>query len=110
MLNNITAARRFNGFEVSSASPIISHLQYAYDTIIFCRAVVDEVCNVVTFLRCCEPALGLKVNFQTTCIIGIICTEELVSSFTACVDCRVESFPIKYLGLPILDSRLPRNV
>ncbi|KAL4185345.1 hypothetical protein AMTRI_Chr10g230240 [Amborella trichopoda] len=110
MLKNIIEAGRFEGFKVSTNGPAIPHLHNADDTLIFCEASMDEICNVATFLQCCEPALGMKVNFHRTSLVLVGCGEGHVSSFEARVGCKVERFPIKYLGIPILDSWLSRNV
>ncbi|KAL4198786.1 hypothetical protein AMTRI_Chr03g47750 [Amborella trichopoda] len=62
MLKNVERKERFSVFRVSPNSPIMSHLQYANDTLIFCDADIVQVKNLSFFIRCCEIALGLKVN------------------------------------------------
>ncbi|KAL4194839.1 hypothetical protein AMTRI_Chr05g70460 [Amborella trichopoda] len=109
MFKNIAEAGRFEGFKVSSNGLVITHLQYADDTLIFCGSYVVELSNVATFLRSCKPALGLKVNFHKNSLVGVGCHEALVNSFAAMVGCRVEGFLVTYLGIPISDSRLARN-
>ncbi|XP_011626699.1 uncharacterized protein LOC105421345 [Amborella trichopoda] len=68
----------FVGFQVGANGLSVSHLQYADDTLIFCQANADQVSNIARFLNYCEVAMGLKVNFNKTSLIGINCKEELV--------------------------------
>ncbi|KAL4195044.1 hypothetical protein AMTRI_Chr05g62580 [Amborella trichopoda] len=60
MLKRIEPRSKFNGFRVAIGGPIISHLQYVDDTLIFCDANVDQVQAISLFLRCCEVTMGLK--------------------------------------------------
>ncbi|XP_011627176.1 uncharacterized protein LOC105421442 [Amborella trichopoda] len=66
----------------------------------------DQLANIATFLSFCEVALGLKVNFDKSIVVGINCGETLLSEIAAKMGCKVESFPIMYLG-PISGGRLP---
>ncbi|KAL4187185.1 hypothetical protein AMTRI_Chr09g17650 [Amborella trichopoda] len=88
--------------------PTISHLQYADDILIFCEANEEQMQNLSTFLLCCQLALGLKVNFHKTSIVSISCSDSFLDSLASILSCRVEKFPLKYLGVSISDRKLTR--
>ncbi|KAL4183078.1 hypothetical protein AMTRI_Chr11g96370 [Amborella trichopoda] len=71
MLKRIEQRSRFNGFKVAVGGPIISHLQYIDDTLIFCDANADQAQAISLFLRCYEVTIGLKVNFSKTIVVGV---------------------------------------
>ncbi|XP_020523344.1 uncharacterized protein LOC18435054 [Amborella trichopoda] len=94
-------------FRLPNDGPCVSHLQYADDTLLFCGAQRTEVSNIVVFLKCCEKVLGFKVNFTKTSMVGLICTEEDVSLLAQEFGCKMDKFPITYLGVPLSVGRLP---
>ncbi|XP_011622891.1 uncharacterized protein LOC105420554 [Amborella trichopoda] len=72
-VQNVKAKWQFVGFLMPNNGLCISHLQYADDILLFCVAKCDQVENIATFLKCCEVALGLKVNFEKSTVMGINC-------------------------------------
>lgn len=54
---------RLHGIKVVTTGPLISHLLFADDSIIFPRAIVEECHMIVDCLNLYEEALGQKVNF-----------------------------------------------
>ncbi|XP_011624964.1 uncharacterized protein LOC105420967 [Amborella trichopoda] len=107
MLTNVARNGHFSGFQMLNGRPCIFYLQYADDTLIFCEAQSSQVTNIVTLLKCCEVALGLKVNFEKTSVVGLTCSDEEVWSTAQWLGCKVEKFPITYLGMLLSDGRLP---
>ncbi|KAL4204145.1 hypothetical protein AMTRI_Chr01g108280 [Amborella trichopoda] len=107
MIKNVEARSNFSGFKILNNDMSVLNLQYADDTLIFCGTEVAQMSNIAIFLNCCEAALGLKVNFSKTSIIGINCDELVLKDLAEVMNCRVESFLIIYLGLPISDRSLP---
>ncbi|KAL4195386.1 hypothetical protein AMTRI_Chr05g73140 [Amborella trichopoda] len=108
MFKNVVNAGLLTGFQVSSSWPTILHLQYADDILIFCDASEQELHNLSTFFLCCQLALGLKVNVHKTAIVGISCSNSLLDSLASILGCKVEKFPLKYLGVSISDRKLNR--
>ena len=51
------------GFRVAGSTPLVTHLQYADDTLIFCEANEDHIRNVKAILLSFEAVSGLKINF-----------------------------------------------
>ncbi|MCH79823.1 LINE-1 reverse transcriptase like [Trifolium medium] len=98
----------FKGFRVGSGGPIISHLQYADDTLCIGEASVDNLWTLKAILRGFELASGLKVNFLKSCLMGINAGEEVMETACTFLNCIKGSFPFKYLGLMV--GANPRRV
>ncbi|XP_028057321.1 uncharacterized protein LOC114261287 [Camellia sinensis] len=88
------AAIRNNGI-------IVTHLQFADDTILFCEAEWVEVVTIKPILRCFEILLGLKINYHKSVIANIGVDEMLLQSFSSRLNCAHQRLPFKYLGLPL---------
>lgn len=70
----IDAARDANliaGFFPTRGGPVITHLQYANDTLLFGAAEENEGRNIIAVSRCYEAISGLKVNVFKSSFIGI---------------------------------------
>ncbi|KAL4181976.1 hypothetical protein AMTRI_Chr12g273680 [Amborella trichopoda] len=107
LINNVATSGQFEGFQLLNNRPCVTNLQYADNTLLFCQARGDNVSNIVVFLKCCEVALRLKVNFQKTRVVGINCDDSTVQNLADILEAKVDDFPMTYLGLPISDGRLP---
>jgi hypothetical protein len=97
----------FRGFSVGSNPMVISHLQYADDTLCIGEASVENLWALKAILRGFELASGLKVNFWKSCLIGINVAPSFMVPACTFLNCRQGSIPFKYLGLPI--GANPRN-
>ena len=79
---------------------VISHLLYADDTLIFCKANKDQLKNLSWILMWFEALSGLKINLNKSEIIPIGSVdnaEELAKE----LGCKTGVFPTSYLGLPL---------
>lgn len=90
-----------SGISFGNNSPAISHLQFADDTIIFCKCELAEVVAIKGLLGIFEQLSGLKINFSKSQLCGIGVPEESVQSFANVLECGIVSLPFKYLGLPL---------
>ncbi|XP_071739247.1 uncharacterized mitochondrial protein AtMg01250-like [Rutidosis leptorrhynchoides] len=91
----------FKGVEVEDDKVIVSHLQYADDTIFFGEWNRENAINLRMLLKCFELASGLKVNMQKSCIYGIGVNQGDVVSLASYLGCQAGKLPFIYLGLPI---------
>ncbi|MCI10071.1 RNA-directed DNA polymerase (Reverse transcriptase), partial [Trifolium medium] len=80
---------------------VISHLQYADDTLCIDEASVDNLWTLKAILRGFESVSGLKVNFWKSGLIGVNVSPILMSMACTFLNCRPGSLPFKYLGLSI---------
>jgi hypothetical protein len=101
----ITAQRGFlSGFSVGSSSNEvinISHLLFADDTLVFCRASPDHLLYLRMLLLSFEGFSILKINLDKSVLVPV----GLVDNMDDIVDilgCGVSSLPLKYLGLPLV--------
>ncbi|RVW55331.1 Transposon TX1 uncharacterized 149 kDa protein [Vitis vinifera] len=78
----------------------VSHLLFADDTIIFCKAEREQVSNLSWILAWFEAASGLRINLAKSALIPVGQVEEL-EEMAAELGCRLGALPTVYLGLPL---------
>ncbi|XVE60676.1 hypothetical protein DITRI_Ditri05aG0147300 [Diplodiscus trichospermus] len=80
---------------------LVSHLQFADDTIIFCKLKKEQIHDVKRVLRYFQVALGLKINFQKSRFFGIGMDQQSVVEWANLINCKVDNLPTYYLGFLI---------
>lgn len=91
-----------NGLQVGGQSgPILTHLQFADDTLIFCQAYLDQIMLIRRLLRGFETMSDLRINYHKTVICGIGVDISLTESFAKILRCQFQCLPLKYLGMPL---------
>ena len=90
----------------SRGGPCISHLLFADDSFLFCRASVEECQHVNSLLNLYEAALGQKFNTDKTSLFfsnntGLETQESIKQALGAKTIPEYE----KYLGLPSIVGR-----
>jgi hypothetical protein len=91
----------FKGFNIGGDGPLISHLQYADDTLCIGEASVENLWSLKAILRGFERASGLKVNFWKSNIMGVNVVNEFMELASNFLNCIRGGIPFKYLGLPV---------
>ncbi|XP_050207305.1 uncharacterized protein LOC126656744 [Mercurialis annua] len=91
----------FSGYAFDPNSDTLSLLQFADDTLIYLPYDLSHLQNLTRILRCFELISGLKINFHKSSILGVNVLDNDLLLASQIVGCRVGSFPIKYLGLPL---------
>jgi len=81
---------------------------YADDVILFIRPTVQEATAVKEIMRIFGEASGLKTNLAKCSITPIYGGEEVMDELVSIFGCQVQEFPIKYLGLPLSTSKIPK--
>ncbi|XP_050217747.1 uncharacterized protein LOC126668601 [Mercurialis annua] len=97
------------GIRIDGYHESISLLQFADDTLMFLPYDLDKVRNLLRILRCFEIVSGLRINFNKSSVIGLNLVEEEVLAAADILNCKVESLPITYLGLPLSRKNLALN-
>jgi hypothetical protein len=92
---------RFNGFRVGNNDLVVSHLQYADDTLCIGEASVANLWSLKAILRGFEMCSGLKINFWKSSLIGVNVSQDFLRVASAFLNCRTCALPFKYLGLPV---------
>jgi hypothetical protein len=62
----------------------------------------------MAILKIFGKSTGLCTNLSKSSIILIACAANDISLMAAAAECKVEQFPVQYLGLPLSDRRLKR--
>ncbi|XP_071717831.1 uncharacterized mitochondrial protein AtMg01250-like [Rutidosis leptorrhynchoides] len=91
----------YKGVEVGNEKVIISHLQYADDTIFFKEWSKRNARNLMYLLECFERASGLKVNYNKSHIYGVGISNSEVEDLASRCSCQAGKLPFMYLGLPV---------
>ncbi|CAL5392116.1 unnamed protein product [Camellia sinensis] len=89
------------GVKVGTHGVLVSHLQFANDSILFCEAEVQEVVNIKRILRCFELISGLKINYHKSVVCGVGVKEDILVELTGKLNCKAGSLPLNYLGIPL---------
>lgn len=106
MLRDEVGMGKIKGISVCKGAPQISHLLFADDCIIFCRATMDEANRVSKVLKDYEDVSGQKLNKEKTSLFFSKNTkrenkDEIKNLFGAQVIQQHE----KYIGLPPMVGR-----
>lgn len=83
----------------------ISHIQYADDTVLMVDPSVESIKNLKIILYCFEYLSGLKINFHKSEVIIFGAQQGEDRLFANMLNCELGSLPMKYLGIPIIDSQ-----
>ena len=84
----------------------LTHLQYADDTLLFFEPDDHSVALIKLILLAFEIISGLKINFLKSEVIAIGMDHLLAARIANLLNCKLRSFQIKYLGLPISDKHI----
>ena len=98
------------GIYIGVNGVVVSHLQFANDSLLFCEADVQEVMNLKRILRCFEMVSGLKINFHKSVVCGVGISDSCLKNFASLLNCKTQSLPLKFLGLPLGASPSSKNV
>lgn len=94
-------ARLITGFRQASTAPVITHLQFTDDSLLFGAAKENKVKNMIAMLRCYEAVSSLKVNVFKSSLMGIAVELQVTHIPAYVMGCRVGDIPTTYLGLPL---------
>ncbi|WOL08154.1 ribonuclease H protein [Canna indica] len=84
---------------------IIEELMFD-DFLIFTRGGSEDILNLKILLIGFELMTGLKVNFSKTDVTHLLGDSSKAAFVARSLGCQTVDFPIKYLGLPLRNSKL----
>jgi hypothetical protein len=82
---------------------------YADDMAIFTSPCVQDIQLARGILDTFHKASGLACNLSKIQMVPIRCSEEQIALSVQAFPCQLMSFPIKYLGISLSVSKLPRS-
>jgi exonuclease III len=91
----------FKPFVFRNSDVVVSHLQYADDTLFIGDACVENLWCIKAILRWFELMSGLKVNFGKSRIFGVGLEESFMLVASKFLNCKRGKIPFIYLGLPV---------
>ncbi|XP_010463143.1 PREDICTED: uncharacterized protein LOC104743796 [Camelina sativa] len=111
LISTSVKANHIHGFRASRNGPAISHMLFADDSLLFCKADEEECNKLLDLLKIYASASGQHVNFQKSAILfGKNIhpnTQQNIKNLTGII--KVGGFG-KYLGLPEAIGRDKSNV
>ncbi|KAL5577599.1 hypothetical protein UlMin_019298 [Ulmus minor] len=107
MMDKAVRIGEVKGFKVGREEEVVSHLQFADDTLFLLEPDKSNIEKVNTILKFFSMCSGLKINMNKSSLAGISLTEEEVGVLASEVGCEKGSWPMKYLGrLTLIQSVL----
>ncbi|XP_027126082.2 uncharacterized protein [Coffea arabica] len=95
-----------NGLRISRQGPLITHLFFADDSLIFCKANTRQATEIMKILRTYEKASGQLVNLDKSAIFfSKNVSRELRSEVCSSIGGMAEIKQGKYLGLSMVIAR-----
>ena len=101
MMDKAVSIGDVKGFKVGREEVVVSHLQFADDTLFLLDPDQSNIQKVHTILNFFSMCSGLKINMNKSSLAGIHMEDEEVMALAAVVGCEKGSWPMKYLGLPL---------
>ncbi|XP_071739698.1 uncharacterized protein [Rutidosis leptorrhynchoides] len=104
ILSKLLSRDLANGFleDVKFGSDLtINHSQFADDTISFAQPNSRELNRIKYIMGLFFQLSGLHMNAIKTTLYGIHVSKEDMINFSSIFECKVGSFPLEYLGIPI---------
>lgn len=80
---------------------MVSHLQFTDDTILFLNAKSHNIGRMERCLKIFKLIFGLKVNLEKSILVGIHVDHPSLVEFADIIGCKVGSWPLFYLGMPL---------
>lgn len=89
------------GVEVGYDKVIVSHLQYADDTLFVLDGTEENVRALKWMMQYFEIISGLVVNFDKSRVFGFNLGADVMERMAEILGCRTGSVPIPYLGMTV---------
>ncbi|XP_026419890.1 uncharacterized protein LOC113315857 [Papaver somniferum] len=89
-----------SGFQTVDGGKMVSHLQFADDTLIFIDASIEQVQQPRLLRISIELITGLKINFAKSQIYGVGYEGDL-HQFSSILGCFSETLRTTFFGLPL---------
>ncbi|XP_074289594.1 uncharacterized protein LOC141614747 [Silene latifolia] len=111
LIRQAVEAGSIHGIRVATNAPVVSHLLFADDSILFVKANQLEANRVKGILNRYEMASGQRVNYDKTTVSFSHCTtDERKRSIADCLGVEVVDEQGKYLGLPTVVGRSKKAI
>ncbi|XP_027152430.1 uncharacterized protein LOC113752516 [Coffea eugenioides] len=111
LLRKAEGRNEIKGLRISRQGPIITHLFFADDSLIFCKASIHQANEIMKLLKTYEEASGQLINLDKSTVffsknMNLEQRKEICSALGGMVEMTQE----KYLGLPMVITRTKDQV
>ncbi|XP_027158016.1 uncharacterized protein LOC113759637 [Coffea eugenioides] len=110
LLNQAKVHGRLTGLKIAQGAPSLSHLFFVDDSLIFCKANVDEASQIMRILEVYKQASGQLVNVEKS---SLFFSRNVGSRMKEGVMRKLQGMRLaqhsKYLGLPLPIGRSKRQ-
>ncbi|XP_071933651.1 uncharacterized protein [Coffea arabica] len=110
LLNQAKVHGRLTGLKIAQGAPSLSHLFFVDDSLIFCKANVDEASQIMRILEVYKQASGQLVNVEKS---SLFFSRNVGSRMKKGVMRKLQGMRLaqhsKYLGLPLPIGRSKRQ-
>ena len=103
VIDKAMSARYLSGYKFrgrKGSKGKVTHLLFAYDTLVFCKDSEDQMVYLNWILAWFEALSGLRINLEKSCLL-LVGRVENSENLAAELGCKIGSLPTVYLGLPI---------
>ena len=108
LISRVVESGLIKGVIVGSEGIVVSHLQFADDTILFLDNDKDNFLNTLSIFQIFELSSGLKMNLSKSDLAGINIDSQELSCIASLISCQILEWPLVYLGVPLGGN--PRSV
>ncbi|KAJ9560212.1 hypothetical protein OSB04_005372 [Centaurea solstitialis] len=100
-LKEAQQASLVRGVRINNLEEEISLFQFADDAIFLGEWSLQNAKSLLRVLKCFEVCSGLKINLGKSRLSGVSVSKEEVILMANKLDCKADSIPFRYLGLPV---------
>ncbi|KAL9665680.1 hypothetical protein QQ045_021101 [Rhodiola kirilowii] len=106
LLNQYKTLGLTDGIKICRRAPVITHLLFANDSLLFLRLTHDSINCVRNLLNIYEKTSGLGVNFgKSEIMVSKNAQQDLIEHVRQTLAVNIVENHSKYLGLPVLINR-----
>lgn len=102
LISHASSNGLIKGLLLAPTAPILTHLFFADDAIIFGQANKEEIYQIINIFNVFTAASGQKINLQKS---GLICgkgiSPVLKAELASILNIPIWDTPGKYLGIPV---------
>nr|XP_027082466.1 uncharacterized protein LOC113704793 [Coffea arabica] len=111
LLQKAKHEKELTAVKVSRKVPTITHLFFTDDSLVFCKAKVQEAGKLMKVLKVYEEAMGQLINLEKSSVFFSKNTDQIVrNEFCQAVRSIQQVGQGKYLGLPMIITRSKKQV